>query len=111
MPPRDRSRFMFSTASMDDVGALVLTDYEPFRFVARSDNRQHIVQGGDTLWTLAAKYFAPVPRPAGLWWVIADFQPAPILDPTLKLQEGTVLTIPSLRTLQEDVFSDKRRAL
>jgi hypothetical protein len=48
-------------------------------------------------------------RPSGLWWIIADFQPDPIHDPTVRLTPGRTLYIPSLRTVQEEVFSDKRR--
>jgi hypothetical protein len=81
----------------------------PYRLRALSDNRQHIVKEGDTLFSLAGRYFAPLPRPAGLWWVIADFQPDPIHDPTLALEVGRVLVVPSVRTVVEEVFSEKRR--
>jgi hypothetical protein len=49
-------------------------------------------------------------RPAGLWWVIADFQPDPVHDPTLSLEPGRVLVVPSIRTVQEEIFSETRRA-
>ena len=32
--------------------------------------------------------FAPLPLACGYWWAIADFQPDPILDPTLVLETG-----------------------
>ena len=64
---------------------------------------------GETLFSLAGRYFAALPRPAGLWWVIADFQPDPIHDPTLSLEVGQVLLVPSVRTVVEEVFSEKRR--
>jgi hypothetical protein len=57
------------------------TEREPFRFRAFPDNRQHVVQQGKTLFSLAGRYFAPLPRASGLWWVIADFQPDPVHDP------------------------------
>lgn len=94
----------------DRVGALWLTDRVPFRFEALSDNIQHVIGAGDSLWTLAGRYFAGIPRPSGLWWVIADFQPAPIFDPTLQLTKGSVLFIPSLRTVIERIFDERRRA-
>jgi hypothetical protein len=109
MPPRRFSRFTFSAAVLDDDERLFLIDREPFRFRALPDNRQHVVKEGDTLFSLAGRYFAPLPRPAGLWWVIADFQPDPIHDPTLSLEVGRVLVVPSLRTIAEEVFSEKRR--
>jgi len=50
-----------------------------------------------------------LPRPAGLWWVIADFQPDPIHDPPVALELGRVLAIASVRTVLEEVFSERRR--
>lgn len=82
---------------------------EPFRFKAFEDNREHVVREGDSLFTLAGQYFEREPRACGLWWVIADFQPEPIHDPTLALEVGRVLMIPSMRTLTEEVFSERRR--
>lgn len=84
---------------------------EPYRFRVFEDNREHVVRQGDSLFTLAGKYFSPLPRACGLWWVIADFQPAPIHDPTIVLEVGRVLVIPSLRTLNDEVFSERRRRL
>jgi hypothetical protein len=99
----------FTSAVQDDEGRLVLTDREPFRFRSLPDNRQHVVKEGETIFSLAGRYFAPLPRPAGLWWVIADFQPDPIHDPTIALEPGRVLVIPSVRTVQEEIFSERRR--
>jgi hypothetical protein len=109
MPPRRFSRFTFSAAVLDDADRLLLTEREPYRFRALADTRQHVVQQGDTLFTLAGRYFAPLPRPAGLWWVIADFQPEPIHDPTLALDLGRLLFIPSVRVITEEIFSEARR--
>jgi hypothetical protein len=109
MPPRRFSRFSFSAATLDAQGRLLLTEREPFRFRSFSDNRQHVVREGDTLFSLAGLYFAPLPRPSGLWWIIADFQPAPIHDPTLALELGSLLFVPSIRVVTEEVLSDARR--
>ena len=109
MPPRRFSRFMFCAAYLDEEERLVLTEREPFRFRAFPDNRQHIVAAGDTLFMLAGRHFAPLPRASGLWWVIADFQPDPIHDPTLGLELGRVMFVPSVRVLTEEVFSETRR--
>jgi len=110
MPPRRFSRHSFCAAALDEAGRLLLTDREPFRFRDRSDTRQHVVAQGDSLFGLAGRYFAPLPRPAGLWWVIADFQPEPIFDPTLALELGRVIFIPSVRVVTEEVFSETRRS-
>ena len=109
MPPRRFSRYTFAEATVDDVGALVLSEPEPFRFQALDDNRQHRVLEGDDLFTLAGRYFQPLQRPSGLWWIIADFQPDPILDPTLRLEVGRMLWIPSVRTVTELIFNESRR--
>lgn len=109
MPPRRLSRFTFSAAVLDENESLFLTEREPFRFQSLPDNRQHLVQEGESLFSLAGRYFAPLPRPAGLWWLIADFQPDPIHDPTLALDVGRALVIPSVRVVTEEVLSEKRR--
>lgn len=108
MPPRRSSRYTFTAGIVDSAGRLHLTDRERFRFIDLPDNRQHVVKDGETLFTLAARFFSPLPRPAGLWWIIADFQSDPIHDPTLKLSRGTMLTIPSIRTVTDRVFNEER---
>ena len=109
MPPRRFSRFTFSAAVLDGNERLFLTEREPFRFQSLPDNRQHVVKQGETLFTLAGRYFAPLPRACGLWWVVADFQPAPIHDPTLELENGQLLFIPSVRVVTESILSEVRR--
>jgi len=100
---------MFSAAVLDEAGRLFLTEREPFRFKALPDNRVHVVKEGETLFTIAGRYFAPLPRPAGLWWVIADFQPEPVHDPTLALELGRAVVIPSVRVVMEEILSEARR--
>jgi len=109
MPPRRFSRHMFTSAVLDAQGRLYLTEREPFRFRPLPDNRHHLVTEGESLFSLAGRYFAPISRPAGLWWVLADFQPEPICDPTLTLEPGRVVVIPSVRTVLEEIFSEARR--
>lgn len=108
MPPRMWSRHQFTSGVTDDDGAWFLNDRERFPFRDYRDNRVHVVREGDTLFSLAGIYFRGLTRPCGLWWVIADFQPDPIHDPTLALQPGRALFIPSTRTVVEDVFNRRR---
>lgn len=110
MPPNRFSRHRFTLGVKDDDGNLFLTERVPFGYRERSDNKHHLVRTGDTLYSLAGRYFSAFERAAGLWWVIADFQPDPIHDPTLALEVGRVLVIPSLRTVQEEIFNERRRA-
>ena len=108
MPPNRFSRHRFTTAHK--IGdELVLADRVPFGFRALDDNRMHTVVEGDTLWGLAGLYFPNLQRGCGFWWVIADFQPFPIIDPTIKLVPGTTLVIPSERTVAEQVLNEARR--
>lgn len=105
----DLSRYLFCQGLTDENGNLFLTDREPFLFVERSDNRHHVVTEGDTLFSLAHRYFSPLERPAKFYWVIADFQPDPIIDASLKLEIGKSLVVPSLRCLVEEIFNESRR--
>ena len=105
MPPRSGSRYTFCNGVFDIDDALFLTDREPYRFREHPDNRVHIVVEGDTLYHLAGRYFSPLPRACGYWWVIADFQPDPIFDPTLKLALGRRLYVPSVRVLTDVILS------
>lgn len=112
MPPRANSRYYFCEGLDDDADEtnFFLTEREPFRFRMLADTIKHVVKDGDTLFYLAHRYFHGFRRPAGLWWVIGDFQPIPILDPTLLLAAGLVLYIPSSRAITEEIFNEARRS-
>lgn len=109
MAPHAGSRHSFTLGVRDAGGRLFLTEREPYRFREHADTRVHVVSQGDTLFELAGRYFAPLPRSCGFWWVIADFQPDPIIDPTLELEPGRRLFIPSLRVLTDVILSEQRR--
>ncbi len=113
MPPRINSRHEFTIAFDDPrTGNRMLSDRVPFRFRDLPDNISHEVGDGDSLFTIANKLFEGfTDRPAGLWWIIADFQPDPILDPTLVLDTGRVIIVPSERTVREEILNPKRREL
>lgn len=109
MPPRRLSRHSFTFGVSDSSERLHLTDREQFRFRDLPDNRTHTVHGGESLHSIASRMFPNFPRPAGLFWVIADFQPNPIHDPTVMPEPGTILIIPSERTVSDLIFSEARR--
>lgn len=109
MPPGQYSRYLFCRGLKDDSGRLYLSQRVPFRYVESADNTFHVVGAGDTLFTLAAQAYDPLPSPAQFYWVIADFQRVPILDASLKLTEGRTIVIPSRRMLLEEIFSESRR--
>lgn len=109
MAPRLFSRHTFCETLSDEAGRLYLTDREPYGYRDLPDNRVHLVAEGDTLQTLAAQYFSDLPDAALLWWVIADFQPDPIFDPTIALSPGSTLVIPSAQTVLGRIFDEARR--
>lgn len=111
MPPRRYSRLTFVSLVLDEETELLsLTDREPYKFRDFTDNEAYRVREGDTLFSLANNRYRGFKRPAGLWWIIADFQPSPIHDATLALTPGRVLFIPSIRTVVEEVFSASRES-
>lgn len=83
-------------------GKLRILPDAPFRFQEFDDTIKHICSDGETLWEIAAKYYHKrgLPR-ASMWYMwIANFQPEPIVDPTLKMKGGKVLYIPSPRVIR-----------
>ena len=106
---RPTSRYRYCHAYADAAGVMYLDEREPFAFRREADNRLHLVIAGDTWWGLAYRYFQGIDRPEGLWWLLCEFQPTPILDPTLRLAAGTLVVIPSLRLVRMEVFSEAER--
>lgn len=104
MPPRVGSRYSTSLGVLDAEGRRFLTEREPFRFREVEDTREHVVVQGDSLFTLAGRYFAPLPRACGFWWAIADFQPDSVFDPTLELELGRRIYVPSVRVLTDVIL-------
>lgn len=106
------SRYRFTQIIQRVDGTLMLTDREPFRYQDYADNREHIAKQGDTWHSLAYRYFTAdgvLKNPTDLWYVIADFQPDPVVDPTLRIEPGRVIYIPSYETLFQRILSEDRR--
>lgn len=109
MPPLEWSRYSYCWGLKDGQGRIGLSERERFEYRDLEDNRRHPVAQGDTLFNLAERAFPSFPRACGLYWVIADFQPSPILDATVALEVGSTLIIPSERTVRELIFDEARR--
>lgn len=111
MPPRALSRHSYTTGIRDRNGAFILTTPTIFAYRELDDNEEVIVGKGDTLQTLAGRKYRTIDpeRACGLWWIIGHFQQPPIFDPTIELEEGSSIIIPSVRTVQELIFDEKRR--
>lgn len=103
------SPYRFSESYQDAEGRTFLSPRRPFRFRDYADNRRHIVVDGDRLWFIARKFFASIETPSRLWWVIADFQPDPIHDPTIALDAGRLLFVPSTTVLLTEILSEVRK--
>lgn len=103
------SRYRYCTEYQDDDGNYYLDEREPFRYQDVSDNRFHTVIDGDTWWGLAHLYFSGYTRQCGLWWLLCEYQPTPVIDPTLRLEPGDVIVIPPMRMVRMEVFSSERR--
>lgn len=110
MPPYTHSRDTFAEVVTDSAGDSVLTVANPYRYCEQPDTIRHTVRDGETLWGLAGRYYADFSRACGLWWIIADFQQDPIHDPTVALEAGRVLLIPSPRVVAEEILSETRRS-
>lgn len=105
--PTRMSRYRFSLQRKDASGRAYLTEARKFGYRELVDNRTHTVEAGDDIFQLAGRYFPTLPDGDSLWWIIAHFQPEPIHDPT-RLPAGSVLIIPSERTVIEQILTEKR---
>lgn len=75
-------------------------------FVERTDSRLYTIKQGDSLFNLAHRFYRSFDRPAGLWWVLMDFNN--IADPTQNLTPGDTIVIPSDDFIREQVFVPPR---
>ena len=113
MPALRNSRYQHSTTYTDTAGARFLTEPPLIPYVDSLDNKVHTVTGGESLQDIAHKYFGDFGSDtfpaAALWYIVAQFQPTPIIDPTLRLPAGLRLYIPSKAYVASRVFDKSRR--
>lgn len=102
-----QSRYAASPVVLNTTSGVVsLTPRTPFRFRDRVDTIVHLATTGDSLHSIAARYYGTISStPERLWWVLADFQPAPVIDPTLALEEGRFIYVPAPAVVQSEVLS------
>lgn len=109
MPTLPTSRHATAYGYYDGLDVPFLGDRAPFFYRGLPDNLVHLVVEGDTLQSLAFRYYGALSTrtssAAQLWWVIADFQPEPIHDPTKSLTPGAYIVLPSLETVQTVILT------
>ena len=82
---------------------------DPFRFRDEKDNRFHTAVEGDTWWGLAWRFFPSFPNKSLLWPLLCEFQPEPVVDPTIAIRPGQQIVIPSERLVRTQAFNRERR--
>jgi hypothetical protein len=75
--------------------------HDPFRYQERDDNLTYTARRGDRLEHIATVFY----RDPQLFWVLADFQPNPILNPLLPLEPGRVIYGPSVEVLEREILN------
>lgn len=106
--PEETSRYVLGFEIVLEDGSILWTAPEPVSGLGLRDDVEHTVVSGDTLFTLAMRYFIQLRRPEQYYWVIADYQNPPIGDPLAPLEDGKKLIIPSIRTLHEIILNEDR---
>lgn len=73
----------------------------------RDDSTTHIATGNENLLDIAVLYYGGAYRnPVDLWQVIAQFQEETIIDPSVPVEKGTVVLIPSVDYCTEIAFGE-----
>jgi len=69
-------------------------------YMGETDDIVHSAKEGDTWHSLAAMYYIGIINPEQYWWIIADYQPNTTIDPTINIQPGDIIIIPSMQFVQ-----------
>lgn len=89
------SLYRHAYAVQEDDGTVVLMLPERLPHEDLDGTTLHIVSEGERVYDLANLYYKRTARSAvDMWDVIAQFQPTPILDPSVPLKVGTEVYIP-----------------
>lgn len=99
------SRYQHAEQYLTDGGLYVLEDREPFRYTPRDDNVMLVAAEGDTWESMAQRLYDGISeRACGLYWIGLDFQPTPVVDPTIPIRPGTVVHWPSTIVVINEIF-------
>lgn len=104
------SRYSSDDLELLEDGTVALGEREPYHFRNRDDNLIHTAAQGDTWDSLAEVYYSAISdRPCGLWWIIAEYQPTPVVDPTVPISPGRKVVIPAPIVVVVEVLRGDRR--
>lgn len=112
MPAVRLSRYEFAPVEEDDHGRTYLDVPDPLPRRVRSDDLRFVVGDSDNLWSVAWRaYEALLDReqdigPSRFFWVIGEIND--IVDGRAPIPAGTVLRIPSIRSLTEEILVPPR---
>ncbi|NIO74655.1 MAG: hypothetical protein GTN69_01910 [Armatimonadetes bacterium] len=103
------SRFRNVPTLTDPDGRLVTAERVPFRYEDREDNHRITVSEGKSWEDLAERLYAHISeRACGLRWILHDFQPTPIVDPTIPPRPGSVVFAPSDIVVLNEILGQPR---
>lgn len=106
MPPQKNSRYSYCLG-IKRSGKLWLSSMTPFRYREYSDTRIHQTVENETLDQIAERYYGD--DGWKWWWVIAQFQPNPIVDPTVAFDAGVTIYVPSMKIISQVIMNPSRR--
>jgi hypothetical protein len=96
----ENSRYHAADLLQTSEGNLRYALRKNLEYLGGEEDIPHEIIVGDTLHSLAARYYDGMGG-AELWWAIADYQPEPIIDPTVQLTPGDILLIPAPYIVQD----------
>jgi hypothetical protein len=107
MAPQPNSRYLLCRGKRDAQRRLYLDDRSPLRYDADLPGTETVTAAEGPAYSFLAWLAFQRYGDEHLWWIIAEFQPLPIRDPTLNLTAGQQLYLPSARVVRERVLSGR----
>uniref|UniRef100_A0A6H1Z9L9 Uncharacterized protein n=1 Tax=viral metagenome TaxID=1070528 RepID=A0A6H1Z9L9_9ZZZZ len=94
-----------------DDGKLYVSLPERLPFDGGDDGIPHVCTGNENVLDICLAYFRGIYQdPVDKWWIVAQAQNDPVVDPLVPLRKGTILVIPSISYIEEvaggDTLSD-----
>ena len=107
MPALPLSRYEFADVHVDDDGRTFFDVPDPISRRMQPDDSRTTIGQGDTSESLAWRFYRALLdpelaiRPAGFFWVIAQFND--VTDATIPLESGVIMRAPSIQRLQGEI--------